>query len=293
MSEEDELLRETEEDKRLLALRKSYKRNQSNLTKIKSHLSQNRGQDTQRPESRSDLQRTPKWHVCSQAQVQLHKGVSREWVHASPGRTLHSCRADTPISGQDASIDDDEGSQPSENWSEEETWRHAEEDRGERQEAQWTPGGCQEEETGEPAAAGEGKDDEPAVRDRYRPYNRNAPPQHFIDYINASHPTIKFTYESSPHTVDFLDLTVYKGDRYHSTGLLDIKPFFKKTNKFQYSHYTSAHPKNTFRSLVKGELTRLLRACSDEETYNNIVHKLKYSLTEITLLEYYGTLYNQ
>ncbi len=96
----------------------------------------------------------------------------------------------------------------------------------------------------------------------------------FIDYINSSHPTIKFTYESSPHTVDFLDLTVYKGDRYHSTGLLDIKPFFKKTNKFQYLHYTSAHPKKTFRSLVKGELTRLLRACSDEDTYNNIVHKL-------------------
>ena len=77
----------------------------------------------------------------------------------------------------------------------------------------------------------------------------------FIDYINVSHPTIKFTYESSPHTVDFLDLTVYKGDRYHSTGLLDIKPFFKKTNKFQYLLYTSAHPKKTFRSLLKGELT--------------------------------------
>ena len=45
MSEDDELLRETEEeeDKRLLALRKSYKRNQSNLTKIKSHLSFIRG----------------------------------------------------------------------------------------------------------------------------------------------------------------------------------------------------------------------------------------------------------
>ncbi len=45
MSEDDELLRETEEeeDKRLLALRKSYKRNQSNLKKIKSHLSFIRG----------------------------------------------------------------------------------------------------------------------------------------------------------------------------------------------------------------------------------------------------------
>lgn len=102
----------------------------------------------------------------------------------------------------------------------------------------------------------------------------------FIDYLNNSHPTIKFTYEASPTTVDFLDLTIYKGDRYHRTGILDIKPFFKKTNKFQYLHYSSAHPKKTFRSLVKGELTRLLRACSDENTYITVIQKLKSAFTD-------------
>ena len=41
MSEEEDLLRETEEeeDKKLLSLRQTYKRTQSNLTKIRSHLS--------------------------------------------------------------------------------------------------------------------------------------------------------------------------------------------------------------------------------------------------------------
>ncbi len=48
----------------------------------------------------------------------------------------------------------------------------------------------------------------------------------FIDYLNESHPTIKFTYKSSTTTVDFLDLTIYKDDRYRHTGVLDIKPFF-------------------------------------------------------------------
>ena len=92
----------------------------------------------------------------------------------------------------------------------------------------------------------------------------------FMQYLNGAHPTIKFTCESSPHSVDFLDVTIYKGDRFRSTGILDIKPFFKKTNKFQYLEFSSAHPKYTFRGLIKGEMTRLLRACSDEAEYHKI-----------------------
>jgi len=97
----------------------------------------------------------------------------------------------------------------------------------------------------------------------------------FIDYLNESHPTIKFTFESSTNTVDFLDLTIYKGDRYNRTGILDIKPYFKKTNKFQYLQYSSSHPRKTFSSLIKGELTRLLRACSDQLEYIKTTDKLK------------------
>ena len=96
----------------------------------------------------------------------------------------------------------------------------------------------------------------------------------FIEYLNKAHTTIKFTCESSTHSVDFLDITIYKGNRYRSTGILDFKPFFKSTNKFQYLEYSSAHPRRTFKSLIKGELTRLLRACSDESEYNNVKSKL-------------------
>lgn len=97
----------------------------------------------------------------------------------------------------------------------------------------------------------------------------------FIEYLNEMHPTIKFTYECSDKSVDFLDLTIYRGDRYKTSQHLDIKPFFKKTNKFQYLEYSSAHPKKTFSSLIKGELTRLLRACSDEANYRQVVKKIK------------------
>ena len=72
----------------------------------------------------------------------------------------------------------------------------------------------------------------------------------------------------------FLDITLYKGARFERTGVLDVKPFFKKTNKFQYLEYSSSHPRRTFSSLVKGEMTRLLRACSDMECYANIQQKM-------------------
>ena len=96
----------------------------------------------------------------------------------------------------------------------------------------------------------------------------------FIRFLNGSHRTIKFTYECSETTVDFLDVTIYKGKRYHNTGILDFKPFFKKTNKFQYLEYSSSHPRNTFGGIVRGELTRLLRACSDKQEYLKIQRKM-------------------
>ena len=96
----------------------------------------------------------------------------------------------------------------------------------------------------------------------------------FMQYLNQSHPTIKFTHESSTNSVDFLDLTIYKGTRHATSLILDLKPYLKKTNKFQYLEYNSSHPRGTFASLVKGELTRLLRACSNEETYSIVSDKI-------------------
>ena len=98
-------------------------------------------------------------------------------------------------------------------------------------------------------------------------------PQSEMD-LNQAHPTIKFTCESSTNRAIFLDLTIYKGKRHATSLILDMEPFFKPTNKFQYLEYSSAHPRGTFASLVKGELTRLLRACSSGETYKNVSDKL-------------------
>ena len=85
--------------------------------------------------------------------------------------------------------------------------------------------------------------------------------------LNKYHATIKFTSTISPEEVTFMDLTIFKGKRFNECGKLDIRPHFKKTNKFQYLHYSSCHPRSTFQGIVRGELIRILRASSSDETY--------------------------
>ena len=51
----------------------------------------------------------------------------------------------------------------------------------------------------------------------------------FMRYLNNAHPTIKFTHTCSQESIDFLDLTIHKGERFQREGKLDIKPFFKHT----------------------------------------------------------------
>ena len=46
---------------------------------------------------------------------------------------------------------------------------------------------------------------------------------HFIEQANNHHATIKFTAEISEEKVTFLDTIVYKGKRFNSTSILDIR----------------------------------------------------------------------
>ena len=90
-----------------------------------------------------------------------------------------------------------------------------------------------------------------------------------LEGLNLVHDTIKFTSEVSSEKIIFLDLEIYKGRRFHKTGHFDIQPHFKETNRFQYLHFNSSHPRATFKGVVRGELTRILRASSDQHTFDN------------------------
>lgn len=68
--------------------------------------------------------------------------------------------------------------------------------------------------------------------------------------FNSMDPTIKFEENISIDSLDFLDVTVYKGRNFHLNGYLDTKVFLKETDTHQLLHMASYHPNHTFKSII-------------------------------------------
>ena len=91
----------------------------------------------------------------------------------------------------------------------------------------------------------------------------------FLLALNNYHQNLKFTHTSSKSSINFLDLTIYKGPDFHITNQLDLRTFQKPQNLYQYLEYTSAHPKSIYQSIILGECTRYLRTNTRLETRRN------------------------
>ena len=96
----------------------------------------------------------------------------------------------------------------------------------------------------------------------------------FLENLNSFHQNIKFTWEISHTKVVYLDLEIFKGSQFKETGKLDIQTHFKTTNTFQYLHYSSCHPRSTFKGIIKGETIRFIRTNTSETTFNSILCKI-------------------
>ncbi|MGL5102271.1 MAG: GIY-YIG nuclease family protein [Plesiomonas sp.] len=88
--------------------------------------------------------------------------------------------------------------------------------------------------------------------------------QEFVDRLNSHHESIKLTFTLSEHKIDYLDVTVFKGADFQETGKLDLKVFFKSTDTHALLHKRSYHPKHTFRGIVKSQLLRFNRICTQK-----------------------------
>ena len=100
----------------------------------------------------------------------------------------------------------------------------------------------------------------------------------FFNIGNSCHKHLKFTFEISDTSIDFLDTTVYKGKRFHECNILDIKSYIKPTNNFQYLHRQSAHSPSVFKGFIQGECIRHLRNTSDISICSNILENFKLHL---------------
>ena len=97
----------------------------------------------------------------------------------------------------------------------------------------------------------------------------------FIALVNRHYPEIKFTAEISDKEINFLDATVYKGERFHNQGILDIRTHFKPTETFQYMHFSSCNPHGVRKGLIKGEVFRLLRTNSSAKSFYENIYNFK------------------
>ena len=90
----------------------------------------------------------------------------------------------------------------------------------------------------------------------------------FFDRLNNHHPAVKLTARIEETEIDFLDVTVFKGPNLEQTGSLDTKVFFKPTDTHQLLHKSSFHPKHTFSGILKSQIMRFYRICSQKEDFD-------------------------
>lgn len=91
----------------------------------------------------------------------------------------------------------------------------------------------------------------------------------FLNHLNAVSPSIKLTFEYDLQSIDFLDVTIYKGARFELESFLDTRVFFKKTDKHQLLHKSSHHPKHIFKSIVKSQVLRFSRISNNMADFEN------------------------
>jgi len=84
----------------------------------------------------------------------------------------------------------------------------------------------------------------------------------WVQYLNNSHDTIKFTMESSDSHIPFLDTLVYTQNLKIKTRL-----YIKPTDKKQYLHYNSEHVEHIKKSIPYAQALRFRRIIVDDEIF--------------------------
>ena len=104
----------------------------------------------------------------------------------------------------------------------------------------------------------------------------DAHPEHVLwERLHAMHPSIRLTCLHSPHSVDFLDLQIYReGDR------LLHRVHQKVLNKYLYISPRSCHPLHVIEGFVRTELIRYARNSSTELDFLRICRAFSNRLRE-------------
>lgn len=100
----------------------------------------------------------------------------------------------------------------------------------------------------------------------------------WVEILNDHHASIKLTPTIHPKEVNFLDVTIFKGPLQAGESRLDTKVFFKETDTHALLHKKSYHPKHVFKGIVKSQLMRFDRICTQEQDKGKAINILFKSL---------------
>ena len=92
----------------------------------------------------------------------------------------------------------------------------------------------------------------------------------FIVRFNSAHPNIRFTHTYSQDSISFLDVTVIL-----DKGKLTTNLYRKSTDRQQYLHYKSDHPRHCKNSIPYSQAHRFKRICSRQEDFEASTQNLK------------------
>ena len=91
----------------------------------------------------------------------------------------------------------------------------------------------------------------------------------FVNLLNSSHETIKFTHEVSPSKINFLDVTVLLHNNNITTDL-----HVKSIDTHQYLLSSSCHPNHIKKSIPYSLALRIRRICSTDDNFKQRTNEL-------------------
>ena len=92
----------------------------------------------------------------------------------------------------------------------------------------------------------------------------------FIEGINESHETIKFTYEASDKELSFLDIKMTNKE-----GIIHTDIHIKETDSRKYIDFKSCHPRHCLNNIPYSQALRLKRLCSEPEVFEDRIIELQ------------------
>jgi hypothetical protein len=87
----------------------------------------------------------------------------------------------------------------------------------------------------------------------------------FIQALNDTHPSLRFTFSYHQNHLPFLDTIIFKHN-----NQITFRIFQKPLNKFLYIPFTSNHPIGAKKGFIIGELIRYVRNCTLEQDFNEV-----------------------